>query len=1488
MNIYVASFKQQDNFDYLATKLTTFAPRWKNDGRIYPRVPQDYSQYRDQIYEDMFQDELDQIDIYVDNEGYLYTDLMLASSEHRIDINDTYNNYASFETLSQNYPIVNNREFKYKIYFEVNDLGSFIAQYYIPRNYNSSALAAPFNDANIGDLQFRAILTYSEWEVPNSEKPWWYDFPAGYIIHAGDVLKVSGDTNYFPAYLIAKEDYIITGDTKEVLDGNYSNIPPASTKDAVFMHFGVYKENGVLNAVNVINLTNDPVLSGGYNFTYSWTNPIDETTGTGASIWETCTPGNANANEMPWSFITEGVISDYISIQWVDGYNEVGSFSLVLPANDENLDLFKPDRYLLIENTEKIMVIETTKFNANLMSDGFVLQVSGRSLESILDRRVAFPGMALNTQAYKGDGGLVQALYDLVNAYFIDPTVTAQQSSDGERYFYYPERKVSFMELPWGSEADLKRPFNASINKNVVKQNILEVVTETCQNNNLGFKIIATPRFGERSRCITWKFVLYTGQDRSYDRVDKSSPLMIFSPTLGNVKAVATTRDSSNYRNVIFCGTERDSDSYIDLTATQDQTLSLSNLIELPAAISSIKNKITNQLQKNPVTYTGILILAIAGSKKSKAYTATIESITDRNSPSILTRDEDGDYMYPTKPITAAQAANITVTFYKVFGNDETVSGSTKRESFIVSDIENTVDASDPDNPKIIKYGFKGSTAFGWLTTNILNEATSGANSLPSMEWTPQIISNLGGVITKKAIVAWFRSFDAYTSNSTMTKWLCQTYDRSSGATGIDRKEVFVEQSNEQDDEWDTSAINAWRSSTTLIKTNSYDDEDSDEKINEKLTESARKQSGEYNRTRDVDVDIDYTLYDYMADYDLGDIVQVDDGYGNVDTYMITGVTIANDTSDGEKIVPTFAKYELIPSAYTPLEYIRVANMFLPVIYCPRENIANNDEDANWGTTTPDIGPDRSNGYRGYINEIFWERRSKWTEFEFEGGYTEKDPNAATRHLLHPNFALLSAVGYSIGQVTTETIDDEQVEIYTPYEELLPYALISSTIKDPLTLGRLGGAAGDPEAEGNPYYDSTRWFYQFIGDYFERYSPFEYETRAVSVPGVGIKWSAKSNDINFNPSATPPSRSYLNNAIYRVQEVSQTTHTFYINKAVKETGAIFTDLGDSRELRYSKSWVDSIQDSKLLCKRPQFEYCYCYSNDKTPNVGYTGYIQRSEWDYGHTDSADYFYNGYTFENMIDAYGCKNPWYKLITNSVDATALANITGVNGKDIALTNFPEPQAGCYGQVSIHHTSINIWGTYKNQSYLDLRNNANYRYMVLGGLVYFRRNGLINGPIRLMWHNSGNASEYTDSDNGVVVNRLKVYEYESAYKDYRWSEYELDDQTGEPTSTEVQTPIVLHDDVSLSPSSVSFRHCETGVENVDISTRHIVHDYIPVKYVDIGEQKLDDVEVYGLYDTIQQEFIPVNFCPNPEYFGSIKNDNAFFIAAGGERARE
>ena len=44
-------------------------------------------------------------------------------------------------------------------------------------------------------------------------------------------------------------------------------------------------------------------------------------------------------NKDIYSFVTEGIVTDYISFQWNDKYYEEGSFNITLPANDDNMDL---------------------------------------------------------------------------------------------------------------------------------------------------------------------------------------------------------------------------------------------------------------------------------------------------------------------------------------------------------------------------------------------------------------------------------------------------------------------------------------------------------------------------------------------------------------------------------------------------------------------------------------------------------------------------------------------------------------------------------------------------------------------------------------------------------------------------------------------------------------------------------------------------------------------------------------------------------------------------------------------------------------------------------------------------------------------------------------------------------------------------------------------------------------------------------------------
>ena len=58
------------------------------------------------------------------------------------------------------------------------------------------------------------------------------------------------------------------------------------------------------------------------------------------------------------------------------------------------------------------------------------------------------------------------------------------------------------------------------------------------------------------------------------------------------------------------------------------------------------------------------------------------------------------------------------------------------------------------------------------------------------------------------------------------------------------------------------------------------------------------------------------------------------------------------------------------------------------------------------------------------------------------------------------------------------------------------------------------------------------------------------------------------------------------------------------------------------------------------------------------------------------------------------------------------------------------------------------------------------------------------------------------------------------------------------------------------------------------DLSTRKLVHEYIPVHYVEGGNDILKEEE-YGLYDLVERVFVPINWGGNSA---------ATFIQAGGE----
>lgn len=85
-------------------------------------------------------------------------------------------------------------------------------------------------------------------------------------------------------------------------------------------------------------------------------------------------------------------IDTYTSIIWTDRYSKEGDFELRVPCTDFNYKVFNESRYLTIDKSDRVMVIESRNIKTEVdKSDEYIIK--GRSAETLLDRRVIMGSM---------------------------------------------------------------------------------------------------------------------------------------------------------------------------------------------------------------------------------------------------------------------------------------------------------------------------------------------------------------------------------------------------------------------------------------------------------------------------------------------------------------------------------------------------------------------------------------------------------------------------------------------------------------------------------------------------------------------------------------------------------------------------------------------------------------------------------------------------------------------------------------------------------------------------------------------------------------------------------------------------------------------------------------------------------------------------------------------------------------------------------------
>lgn len=185
-------------------------------------------------------------------------------------------------------------------------------------------------------------------------------------------------------------------------------------------------------------------------------------------------------------FETIGIIDYYVSLIWTERYAEAGDFELYLRGDSSVFDIVQQGYYLYLKGAEMTMIIEQIEINTDV-EDGDEMIITGRSLESILDRRIIFPQTNL-------DGKLQNGVKKLLTENVISPEDSDRQISN----FIFSNSEDTAV-------TDLK------LEAQYTGDNLYDTICAICASNSLGFRITLT----EENQ---FQFSLYSGIDRSYDQ----------------------------------------------------------------------------------------------------------------------------------------------------------------------------------------------------------------------------------------------------------------------------------------------------------------------------------------------------------------------------------------------------------------------------------------------------------------------------------------------------------------------------------------------------------------------------------------------------------------------------------------------------------------------------------------------------------------------------------------------------------------------------------------------------------------------------------------------------------------------------------------------------------------------------------------------------------------------------------------------------------
>lgn len=231
------------------------------------------------------------------------------------------------------------------------------------------------------------------------------------------------------------------------------------------------------------------------------------------------------------------VLEDYESAIWTERYWECGDFEITMYATDYSFMNLKTDMLVVNPESDRVMVIEKIEIETDI-ENGNKIKLSGRSLESILDRRVVWGKknfMASNSTDTDPKGvPVVDVLEELINENIISPANASRKIDNF--IFEKPTDKLITDTL---------------IIAQYIGDSLYDVIVSICKEMEMGFKI----KLNSNNQFV---LSFYLGKDRSFDNKEGNA-YVIFSPNFENLIKSKYYESSKVYKNVAFVEGSADS-----------------------------------------------------------------------------------------------------------------------------------------------------------------------------------------------------------------------------------------------------------------------------------------------------------------------------------------------------------------------------------------------------------------------------------------------------------------------------------------------------------------------------------------------------------------------------------------------------------------------------------------------------------------------------------------------------------------------------------------------------------------------------------------------------------------------------------------------------------------------------------------------------------------------------------------------------------------